>query len=122
MSDDGMAAASGYGFLVERGMSRRMRFLLEESEERGRYQIEAEENEVGDRIGLGHRRIGLREGRVFYRDRGLCPCLLFSDEAPLSMSCDEALMKTARVVSALVEQGTNKPSSQASPAFSCTPT
>jgi hypothetical protein len=64
VSDDGMAAASGYGFLVERGTSRRMRFLLAGSEERGMYLIEAVENEVGDRIDLGHHRIGLREERV----------------------------------------------------------
>lgn len=59
-----MAAASGYGSLVERGTSRRMRFLLAESEERDRYLIEALENEEDDRIDHGHHRIGLREGRV----------------------------------------------------------
>ena len=64
MSDDGMAAASGYGFLVVRGTSRHMRFLLAASEGRGTYLIEARENEEDDRIDLGHHRIGLREGRV----------------------------------------------------------
>ena len=64
MSDDGMAAASGYDFLVEHGTSRRMRFLLAEIEARGMYLIEALENEEGGRIDLGHHRIGLREERV----------------------------------------------------------
>lgn len=64
MNDDGMAAASGYDFWVERGTSRRMHFLLAESGERGRYLIGARVNEVGDRIDPGRHRIGLHGGRV----------------------------------------------------------
>lgn len=67
MSDDGMAAASGYGFLVERGTNRHMHFLLVASEERGTYLIEVQENEEGDRIDLGHHRIDLREERVWIK-------------------------------------------------------
>jgi hypothetical protein len=67
VSDDEMAAASGFGFLVERGTSRRMRFLLAENEARGTYLIEGRENEEGDRIDLGHHRIGLREEKVWIR-------------------------------------------------------
>ena len=67
VSDDGMAAASDFGFVVERGTSRRMRFLLAESEARGTYLIEGRENEEGDRIDLGHHRIGLREEKVWIR-------------------------------------------------------
>jgi hypothetical protein len=67
VNGDGMAAASGYGFLVERGTSLHMRFLLAGSEERGMYLIEVEENEEGDRIDLGRHRIGLREERVCTR-------------------------------------------------------
>jgi hypothetical protein len=67
VSDDGTAAASGYGFWVERGTSRRMGFLLAANGERGMYLIEAGENEEDDRIDLGHHRIGLREEMVCTR-------------------------------------------------------
>lgn len=64
VSDDEKAGVSGYGFLVEHGTSRHTRFLVAESEERGMCLIGVRENEEGGRIGRGHHRIGLHEGRV----------------------------------------------------------
>ena len=64
VSDDGKARASGYDFLVGRGTSRHMRFLVVESEERGMCLIEVRANEEGGRIGRGRHHIGLHEGRV----------------------------------------------------------
>jgi hypothetical protein len=67
VSDDGTARVIGYGFLVEHGTSRRMRFLVAESEERGMCLIEVRGSEEGGRIGRGRHRIGLHEERVWTR-------------------------------------------------------